>query len=316
MLENINGDIIQQLNAFHFILQYGSISKAASALNKSPSSVSRLMQQLEDQLGIQLFERHAEGIVPTKRGKAFAVHSRDLLGRLENLLVSVRSDEARGAFLSGAVNILINPVSSNFLLPRILPGLHRRHEGIVFDIRPSVGVKAALKTLNVRDCHFAILARDTLSGAMDFRPLYTTPVCLAVPAGSSLPDDVAVNPLSLAGLPFISVSNESGISRYTAAILDGYGVKLASLHYAPSLTVQAAMVRSGMGFALADAVHALSCGTEGIHIVPLGYFPPRAFGIVQPFGVSQPPHVAATIEYLLENAQKLADELLDGLADQ
>ncbi|MBO4316718.1 MAG: LysR family transcriptional regulator, partial [Mailhella sp.] len=48
MLENINGDIIQQLNAFHFILQYGSISKAASALNKSPSSVSRLMQQLED----------------------------------------------------------------------------------------------------------------------------------------------------------------------------------------------------------------------------------------------------------------------------
>ena len=54
----------RQFEVFKTIIDCGSISQAANALNVSQPSVSKLLKQLEDQLGVELFSRTPRGLIP------------------------------------------------------------------------------------------------------------------------------------------------------------------------------------------------------------------------------------------------------------
>lgn len=55
---------MRQFEVFKTIIDCGSISQAANALNVSQPSVSKLLKQLEDQLGVELFSRTPRGLIP------------------------------------------------------------------------------------------------------------------------------------------------------------------------------------------------------------------------------------------------------------
>ena len=52
-----------KLKIFYAVAQAGSFTNATVALNLSQSAISRQIQSLENELKVQLFERHARGPV-------------------------------------------------------------------------------------------------------------------------------------------------------------------------------------------------------------------------------------------------------------
>jgi DNA-binding transcriptional LysR family regulator len=60
----------------------GGVSAAAVQLDIDASAVSRAVHELEDWLGVSLFERHARGMRVTTAGKAYVEQARDVLARL------------------------------------------------------------------------------------------------------------------------------------------------------------------------------------------------------------------------------------------
>ena len=62
---------ISLLSAFEAVLRTGSISAAAREVNLTQSTVSRLVQNLEEQLGRPLFERHRQRLIPTEAALAY-----------------------------------------------------------------------------------------------------------------------------------------------------------------------------------------------------------------------------------------------------
>lgn len=66
-----SGLSIRQLEAFEMTLQTGSVSRAALALHVSQPSVSRLLQDLERDTGLQLFDRSQGRLVATEEGRMF-----------------------------------------------------------------------------------------------------------------------------------------------------------------------------------------------------------------------------------------------------
>ena len=55
-----------KLKIFHTVAEASSFTKASTILNLSQSAISRQIQGLESDLKVQLFERHARGLVLTE----------------------------------------------------------------------------------------------------------------------------------------------------------------------------------------------------------------------------------------------------------
>ncbi|WFP65801.1 LysR substrate-binding domain-containing protein [Mesorhizobium sp. WSM4904] len=66
-----SGLSVRQLEAFEAMMVAGSVSAAAMALNVSQPSVSRLLQELEIDTGLSLFDRSRGRLAPTEQGLLF-----------------------------------------------------------------------------------------------------------------------------------------------------------------------------------------------------------------------------------------------------
>lgn len=78
------------MNLFVTVAQSGSFAAAARKLDLDPSSVSRTIASLEEQMGLRLFQRTTRQLVLTEAGEIYLARIAPLLDELEHAL-----DEAR-----------------------------------------------------------------------------------------------------------------------------------------------------------------------------------------------------------------------------
>ncbi|SIT45439.1 LysR family transcriptional regulator [Paraburkholderia ribeironis] len=62
----------------------GNLSQSAAALNSTQPGLSKWLKELEEDVGLPLFERHARGLRPTAYGEALIEHARRIEARLDN----------------------------------------------------------------------------------------------------------------------------------------------------------------------------------------------------------------------------------------
>lgn len=93
--------------------RHGSLTKAAAELGISPSAVSHQVRKLETELGVALFERHANTLRPTDEGRSF----------LEQATVAIAMlDEAANGLHRDADEIRVR-ASSSLALRWLIPAL-------------------------------------------------------------------------------------------------------------------------------------------------------------------------------------------------
>lgn len=74
---------LMQIRAFVRIAEHGSVSRASQALLRAQSVVTRSIRDLELALDVQLFERHASGMLLTPQGKSILPRAQRVLAELE-----------------------------------------------------------------------------------------------------------------------------------------------------------------------------------------------------------------------------------------
>jgi len=95
---------------------------AAELCNISQSALSTALNEMEKQLGFQIFERDNKKVLITPIGREVLEHSRDILFRVEELQhLADRNKEA----LSYPITIGLIPTIAPFLLPKIFPLLEQ-----------------------------------------------------------------------------------------------------------------------------------------------------------------------------------------------
>lgn len=93
---------LRELRNFVTIAEEGSITAAAKKLNMSQPPLSRQMGQLEDSLGVQLFERGRRQIRLTGAGRLLHARSREILGLTEKTAKEV---SALNSGVAGEISI-------------------------------------------------------------------------------------------------------------------------------------------------------------------------------------------------------------------
>jgi len=107
------------------------LGRAAAALGISQPAATKLLQQMEDQLGERLFVRAARGMQPTASGEALIRHARQWLndfGALRQEMAALRSG------LQGSLRLGSVPGAMPELVAPALAAYKRRHPGVAVSL--------------------------------------------------------------------------------------------------------------------------------------------------------------------------------------
>jgi len=106
-----------KLKIFHTVAEASSFTKAATILSLSQSAISRQIQSLEQDLKIQLFERHARGLVLTDNGKYLFQTAREVISKLKDVEATLGDEKNK---LKGKLTVTtVVSFGTTWLTPRI-----------------------------------------------------------------------------------------------------------------------------------------------------------------------------------------------------
>lgn len=219
----------KQLNYFLALVDHGSISAAANALNMAQPSLSENIAKLEKQLEAQLAIRGARGVQMTEAGMALALRGREILTKFEEMVDEIRriSGEPRGP-----VSIGLPPSLSILLSVPLLETVHNEHPLVRLHIAEAMSGDI-LEWISADRLDLGCVYEVTEAGPCTFTPLLTEELFL-VAAPDNWPGKldahgVALEPITaskLAELPLVLTSQTHGARKLQEKFARSIGVHL------------------------------------------------------------------------------------------
>ena len=216
---------IRQLAAFVAVYEEGSFSKAAKRINATQSGLSMQNQHLEEEIGLQLFERSPRGVTPTVAGRRVYELAVSMLLRLDEIKDEIRS---LSTGVNGEIRIGLMPTFTRGVLAPALAGFINEYPNVKVSV---VEAYSAVLTEAVAagNLNFAIVPRAPRRDGIKTRWLGTDRELLVCRAGSALQH---LAPVRLRDLPPLKlVLPGSGNARRIT--FENYaeiqGLKIASL---------------------------------------------------------------------------------------
>ncbi len=160
----------------------GSFRRAAEALHVRQSSVSRAIRQLEDDLGVSLFERRATGAHLTDAGRRLL---REVRPALEQLDLARKAATAAGRGEIGVVRVGILTSLAGGFLRELVRYYGHRHPEITIDIRDG-GRDEHVSAIRRRKLDVAFVTGDRGIADCEIAPLWEERVHVALPEGHEL----------------------------------------------------------------------------------------------------------------------------------
>ncbi|WP_137844740.1 LysR substrate-binding domain-containing protein [Microbacterium sp. 2FI] len=114
------------------IADEGTLVRAAETLHISQPVVTRGLREIEELLGVPLFERLPRGVVPTQYGYPFIERARSVLAELRTAGEEVRLLQSGQL---GTVTVGTHLAGSNLLLPRAIAALKAEHPRLTVIVR-------------------------------------------------------------------------------------------------------------------------------------------------------------------------------------
>ncbi len=119
------------LKYIDMVAKSGSIRSASEMLAITPSALNRRILAIEEELGIEIFERHAAGVRLNSAGELFIQHIRSQMADLER--VRSRIADLSGVRM-GRVRIAVTQEIGVGLLPKLIQNYRAEFPGVTFSI--------------------------------------------------------------------------------------------------------------------------------------------------------------------------------------
>jgi len=134
------GLVSGRVHNFMTVVRLGSIRAAAKALNVAPSSISRTIKQLEDDLGTPLFLRSQQRLKLSSAGELLFYHIRQSTGELNRAVTEI--SDLQG-LRRGTVTLATVESTARVLVPEVLAGFWVRYPEITVDVHVGSSNEAA-----------------------------------------------------------------------------------------------------------------------------------------------------------------------------
>ena len=242
------------LNSFVAVVEQGTFTAAAQALNRAQPRVSAHVASLERHLGAKLLIRGTRRVELTAAGSALLPHARAVLRELRAgadavgaLTSTLQGRLALGSY-PGAMAVLIAPLVRQFQAryPGVTVDLHEAEPALLEDLVAAGDIDLAIRTADVPQRHHNV--PSTL--------LFHERIQLIVRRDHRLSGLAGAEPTALSAEPVIVSGNPpTGWTDYRDR-LDRLGIEPLRLITVSQPTTVVALVREGLGVGLLGALAA------------------------------------------------------------
>lgn len=167
---------IQHVQTLLALSDANSIRAAAEKLGKSQSALTKQLRAMENDLGLALFQRGSQGIVPTEAGQALLIRARAVQSELQRFEQEVASLCGKQ---QGSLSVSVTPLVAVKVMPRAVVRFRKSFP----DISMSVASEMFSDALNgLRDGRHDLIigpfAEASKKSSYVYEKLFSTEVCL------------------------------------------------------------------------------------------------------------------------------------------
>ncbi|ODN69687.1 Hydrogen peroxide-inducible genes activator [Methylobrevis pamukkalensis] len=238
---------LRQLQYFVAVAEQGTVSGAAHVLSISQSSVTEAIKDLENDLGVALFQRRARGLDITHEGHQFLRHAAKILADVAEARQAFR---ARGGPGVGTLSLGVTSLVAGYVLSDLLARYRRAFPGVEIATMEDDG--NYLEHLLVGgELDVAVMLLNNLRDrqALQSEILDVSPFRLWLPAGHDLAvrDSIAME--QIVGEPLIMLTVDE-IEEATRKLLSAFGARPKVAFRTRSVEAVRSLVATGAGVAL------------------------------------------------------------------
>lgn len=283
-----------------------SVLRAADAAGMSQPAASKLLRELEEAMGVSLFERHARGVEPNAYGEIVMRHAHTVLSELRRAQEEVEALK-RGQRYRVAIGCVLSPATD--LLPMALSLLAQRHPQMLVSVEMDTSRQMVERLLEGQlDIVIGRVVNAEHAAGLAFEALADEPHSLIARAGHPLARKRRLRLEDLVDHTWVLPPVGSLLRDRLDALFLQRGLPL------PSRVVQTQSVpmitnllrRSDMLVALPEEVVRPYCDAGMLRVLPIELnVRMDAFGLITRRGHALSPHAEEALQLLREAAQSV-----------
>lgn len=243
---------LHYLRIFLKVAEYEHVTRASEELLLSQSAVTKTIQHLEREVGLELIERHGRRIVLTYAGSVLATYARRLFAlerEMEEALVALQEVEV------GEITIGASTTTGVYLLPPIVARFRTRYPQVNLHIEILNSQEIIERALNWK-LDFGLVEGDSsaLPPELHVEVFGHDQLVLVVAPGHRWSNLQVVEPEALREGELLLREQGSGIREVIEQALRLQGVQVRPLLTVPDNEAIKQMVLSGVGAAIVSAL--------------------------------------------------------------
>ncbi|RMA59972.1 LysR family transcriptional regulator [Acidovorax sp. 100] len=248
---------LRHIEAFQSVMLSGSTIAAAERLGLSQSAVSRMLGQLEEELGVRLFVREKGRLLPTPEANA-------LMSDAERLAESAQgfrrhSEQLRlGGFKRRLVRVAVPNTLAIEMMPAVTSAFMARHPDVVVEVLSRFYPEAALALLG-READVALLRLPVETPGLRFVAQIEAKAVCALPRGHRLEAKEQIAPRDLEDEPLVLLGRRNGPGHAMHPLFQQARVLPRVVAEVDSVEAGLQFVAAGLGVSVVNGLVASYC---------------------------------------------------------
>jgi len=237
---------LRQFQAFVTIARLGSFTRAAKHLNLSQPALTVQIRQLEEAMGVRLFDRSTRMVRLTPIGRELAPALERVLHGIDAIMVNTRD---LASHVKGTVTIGALPSISSKLIPSTIAKFQKQYPGIVVRLRDAMA-QHLMRLVKEEEVDFGIGTIRLSDPEIQFTPLLTDHLGVIFPAGHPVERRRAITLEYLTAFPFILMDPRSSVRDMVDRAFESIGEVVIPAFEALYVSTALAMVQTGLGLTI------------------------------------------------------------------
>lgn len=268
---------LRQLEALMAVVEAGTVSRAADLLRISQPAASKLIQDLEADTGLQLFERENGRLVPTGRGMRLYEEVERIFGGVNQLARTVDTirREERGHLVVGAMPALSGP-----FLARVVSAFRAVHPEVFVSIEAR-STQYLTESVLMRRIDIALVMSGLEHPSLLIERVECPPAVVVLPLDHHLLSKQTLTPSELKDEPFVAFAPTGTMRRKVDAVFESEGLRTNTVIEATTAPNVAEFVAAGQGITISDPI-AMEFAAGRVAVRPFSPSITFEYGIMRP----------------------------------